>query len=146
MKKPIKLEIYLLFTNLFQGLFWIISALADCVKNVPIPIRAFMIVLMSVFVISDIFVVFSKRESFDEFSRTIKQKADSFVLVTLICVMVIAGVMGEATALFEKNFSVPWYVLVKMLAGIAYCSQYCAYIAIEKRILSDPQGELNVED
>ena len=141
MKKIVKLETYLLFTNLFQGIFWIISGIADCIKKVPKPVSICFVVLMCIFIISDVLILFSNREPFDEFSQNIKQKADSSILSIFISIMILISILGASFSLFEKELYIPWYALGKICAGFAYCAQYVVYIIMEKQLLSNAEGE-----
>lgn len=146
MKKIVKLETYLLFTNLLQGIFWIISGISDCIKNVPKFVSIFFVVFMCIFIFTDIFILFSKRESFDEFSQNIKQKADSNILGILVSILVLVSVLGSGLSLFNKELFIPWYALGKICGGFVYCAQYIVYIVMEKQLLSNDEGDENVQD
>ena len=146
MKKTIKLETYLLFTNFFQGIFWLVAGIADCFKNVPDAVRICLLIGMASFVISDVFVIISKREAFDEFSQSLKQKTDADVLNHLTIMMVIIGMVGEVLSIFKISPSIPWNAVLKVSAGFALCAQYIVYIVTEKNLLADSEGDEDVQD
>ena len=131
MKRTFKLETYLLVTNLLLGLFWIISGITDCIKKTSIAIDIFFLVLSISFLIFYFFIIYSKREPFDEFSQNIMDKTDSNVLILLIMVLVICGLLGDSFSLLKKEIVVPWYALAKIIAGLAYCARYVVFMIME---------------
>lgn len=146
MKRTFKLETYLLVTNLLLGLFWIISGITDCIKKTSIAIDIFFLVLSISFLIFYFFIIYSKREPFDEFSQNIMDKTDSNVLILLIMVLVICGLLGDSFSLLKKEIVVPWYALAKIIAGLAYCARYVVFMIMEKQFLDNNVSEENVKD
>ena len=146
MKRTFKLETYLLVTNLLQGIFWISSGILGCLNNTPRVLDICFLVLAFSFLILYFFIIYSKREPFDEFSQNIMDKTNSTVLIILMLIMPFSGIFADFYSFTGKEIVIPWYALVKIIAGFAYCARYVVFMIMEKQLLDNTAGEENVKN
>jgi hypothetical protein len=79
-RKQLKLETYLLFTNFFHGIFWIVSGIMKLIKHnsIPLNISKIAIPVLILFIFAK--GLFSPRENFDELSLKVKESVNSNIL------------------------------------------------------------------
>ena len=134
-KKQIKLETYLLFTNFFQGIFWIFSGIIELLKHnsIPIMISKIAIPILILFII--VKGLFSPRENFDELSRKVKESVDSNVLELGLSFFLIIVICLDILKTLDIISIIPWLPIIEFYIGIMYCFQYIGFIIVMKKKL-----------
>ena len=138
--KELKLETYLLFTNFFHGIFWIISGIMTLFNELSLLVKVSNFIVVLIFLSFIIKIMFSPKEDDDELSKKIKTSVDSNLLCVSLPIVLLCSSIIELLEKFDISINISWHVMIKFFIGSLLCLQYIIFIIAMKKI-SASNGE-----
>ena len=138
--KELKLETYLLFTNFFHGIFWIISGIMTLFNELSLLVKVSNFIVVLIFLSFIIKIMFSPKEDDDELSKKIKTSVDSNLLCVSLPIVLLYSSIIELLEKFDISINISWHVMIKFFIGSLLCLQYIIFIIAMKKI-STSNGE-----